>query len=545
MAALLCLGAQAGHAQDATRIVAATVYPDSASVDRELRVPGGTRHVTIACVPAAVDVSTLQVDGDAEARMGDVRATELPASRVQECEPPVALARRNELALQRATLESQRDANDLAFTFLKQWSNGEHADTPDVASAPGRAGAAAGVARPGATASELRRSALELLSDQARIKRDLDALERAEAKLADDAPAARGKDGWRTVRFDVRTPAPASLRVRYGVANTYWRPTYRASVDIARASVRIDRQADVVQASGEDWSDVRVKLSTRQSKRPSEAAPPTPWWLDLVAAVASMAGFGETAMPIAAAPARRAYAPQSVELIAGSVKRLDVVPPPWGVDVARGDYATEFDIAQPVSLASDGETHTLAIATQSLPVTLLRRTTPRNDRAVYLLAQAERPAGVWPAGPLQSYQDGTLVGRSAVATRRRRQAGGGAGPGRPDACRRRIARRLHAGQGLVRRQRGALVDGDLRHRQPAAGRRDGGDAGRGAGVAQRGDHRDAQVRSAADDDGLEQGDRRRRMDAERGGAGHAPGERVAHGDGAQERRHREPAVTRS
>ena len=105
VAALSCLLAHAAQAQEATRIVAATVYPDSASVERELKVPGGTRHIVIACMPVAVDVSTLQVDGDADARMGDVRATDLPASRVDECEPPVARARRDALARQRAKLE--------------------------------------------------------------------------------------------------------------------------------------------------------------------------------------------------------------------------------------------------------------------------------------------------------------------------------------------------------------------------------------------------------------------------------------------------------
>ena len=78
LAAALAATTPALHAQESTRIVAATIFPDSASVERALDVPGGTRHVTIACVPASVDVSTLQVDGDAGVRVGDVQATPLP-----------------------------------------------------------------------------------------------------------------------------------------------------------------------------------------------------------------------------------------------------------------------------------------------------------------------------------------------------------------------------------------------------------------------------------------------------------------------------------
>ena len=401
-AVLAGLLAHAAQAQESTRIVAATVYPDSASVERELKVPGGTRHIVIACMPAAVDVSTLQVDGDADARMGDVRATNLPPSRVDECEPPVARARRDALAQQRATLESQRDANDLAFTFLRNWGTGSEASEP--ASAPARAG----VTRPGATAAELRHAAFDLLADQARIKRELATLALAETRLVDEQPAGKGKGGWRTVRFDVWSPAAATLRVRYNVGGTYWRPTYRASLDVARTTLRIDRQAEIVQASGEDWSDVRLKLSTRQAHRPAQAQTPTTWWLDIVRVVQSVMAM------LSDAPAAAPATPPKVagDAIAQKpVAPATFEPPPWAANMTQADGVTEFTIAQPVALPSDGESHTLQVASQTVPASLKRRTTPRTDPAVYVLAQAARPAGVWPAGPLQSFQDGTLVGR--------------------------------------------------------------------------------------------------------------------------------------
>ena len=406
-AALACLLAHAAQAQESTRIVAATVYPDSASVERELKVPGGTRHIVIPCIPAAVDVSTLQVDGDADARMGDVRATELPASRVDECEPPVARTRRDALAQRRATLESQRDANDLAFTFLRNWGTGVAADAPEPASAPARGAAHAGVTRPGATAVELRHAAFDLLDDQARIKRELTTLTLAETRLVDEQPVSKGKGGWRTVRFDVWSPAAATLRVRYNVSGTYWRPTYRASLDVAHSTLRIDRQAEIVQASGEDWNDVRLKLSTRQADRPAQAQAPTTWWLDIVMAVARAMGYLSSAAP---APAMRPVAAADA-IDQKQVAPATVEPPPWAANMVQSDGATEFAIAQPVALPSDGESHTLQVASQTLPASLKRRTTPRTDPAVYVLAQAARPAGVWPAGPLQSTQDGTLVGR--------------------------------------------------------------------------------------------------------------------------------------
>ncbi len=410
-AMLLVATAFEAQAQEATRIVAATVYPDSARVERELKVPGGTRHVVIGCLPGGVDLTTLQVDGDPELRMGEIRSTPLPQTRAAECAPSTIEARQQALQLRREALEAQRDANDLALSYLRVWGANPHADDrgsaapPPSASNGGKTAPRPAVSRPGALAGDLRQAALDMLADQARVKRDLAALEREGDKVADEAPTVRGKAGWRTVRFDVWTPAAAALRVHYNVVDTYWRPTYRATLDTSRASLRLDRQADIVQASGEDWGDVRVTLSTGRVNRSPQANTPGAWFLDLVEPPRPSMAFASAVSPAPAMDLQR------VELAGSGVNRVRAAPPPWGVTVAATDYATEFDVAQAVTLPSDGETHTLQLATQTVPATLKRRTTPRSDRAVYLLAEAARPAGAWPAGPLQSWVDGALVAR--------------------------------------------------------------------------------------------------------------------------------------
>ena len=408
--ALLALAALAAQAQDQTRIVAATVYPDSARVERELKVPGGTRHIVMTCVPAGVDVTTLQVDGDPDLRLGEIRTTPLPMTRWPECSPSPVEAKARALDAKRASLEAQRDSNELALSYLKAWGSSARADDRNGAPpTPGTGGKGtprpATSSRPGALAADLRQAAFDILVDQARVKRELEELERDNTRLDDLAPPSRGKDGgWRTVRFDTWTPAAASLHVRYNVINAYWRPTYRAMLDTARATLRIDRQADIVQGSGEDWGEVRVTLSTGRAHRAAQARLPDAWFVDVI-----------VPRPAAAMAPMPAAAPMSVQRveITGSSLRFDrPIPPPWGATAVETDYATEFSIAQPVTLPSDGETHTLQLASQSVPAVLKRRATPRVDQAVYLLAEAPRPTGSWPPGPLQSWVDGALVGRT-------------------------------------------------------------------------------------------------------------------------------------
>jgi len=411
-ATLLAAAALPSPAQDATRIVAATVYPDSARVERELKVPGGTRHIVLACVPSAVDVTTLQVDGDPELRVGEIRSVPLPQTRSSECDPSPLELRKQALAVKRASLEAQRDSNELALSYLKVWGASAHSadgpgQSPSASTGAGGKARPAATPRPGAIAGDLRQAAFDILLEQSRVKRELDAVAQDETRLGDEAPPSRGKDGgWRSVRFDVWTPAAASLRVHYNVVNAYWRPTYRATLDSAHATLRLDRQADIVQASGEDWGQVRVTLSTGRAHRVAQAQLPGAWLLDV--AVPRQA-FDAIAM----APPSPAAAPMQRAEVAASGLRADrPVPPPWGATAVTTELATEFKAAQPVTLPSDGETHTLQLASQTVAATLKRRVTPRTDHAVYLLAEIARPAGSWPAGPLQSWVDGALVGRT-------------------------------------------------------------------------------------------------------------------------------------
>jgi len=410
-ATLLAFAAVGSQAQDATRIVAATVYPDSARVERELKVPGGTRHIAMACVPAGVDATTLQVDGDPALRLGEILISPLPQTRWAECAPSPLEARVKAQDAKRASLEAQRDSNELALSYLKVWGSSAHADDRGAPPAPAPAPTGgkglpkpASPSRPGELAGDLRQAAFDILVDQSRVKRELEALDREDTRIGDEAPRSRGKDGgWRTVRFDVWTPAAASLRVHYNVINAYWRPTYRATLDTAQATLRIDRQADIVQGSGEDWGEVRVKLSTGRVHREAQARLPDPWFIDVIAP-RPMGGMS------AATPAPINM--QRVAITGSSIRYDRPIAPPWGATAVESDYATEFDIAQAVTLPSDGETHTLQLAAQTVAATLKRRTTPRTDRAVYLLAEAPRPAGAWPAGPLQSWVDGALVART-------------------------------------------------------------------------------------------------------------------------------------
>jgi len=388
--------AAAAHAQESPRITAVTLYPDSASVERELKVPGGTRHVVMNCVPGSVDLSTLQVDGDPELRQGEVRIVALPPKQWAECAADAGDKRATELKDKLAALEAQQQSDDIALAYLRQWGTHSAADAP----APKTP---ADVPRPAAAADALRHAAGDLLLDQSRVKRDIESTKAALDLIEGHEALANGKKGWRTVRFDVWTPGAATLHVRSIVEDVRWAPSYRASVDTARGTLSLERQADIVQATGEDWKDVRVRLSTGHANDRPEGAKPSPWFLDLLADPRRVA-------PMSSAPAPVAEV-QRVEITGAAIKPVDMLPK-WSADVAQGAYATEFVLPQAISFAADGQIHQVAIEKQVLPATLRAQSAPRTEAAVYLLAEATRPAGVWLRGPLLALRDGTVVGQA-------------------------------------------------------------------------------------------------------------------------------------
>ena len=73
MASLAGLAAlpAAVHAQDSSRIARVTVYPGSATVERVAKVAAGARSLTLACLPASLDVQSLQINADPAVRVGE------------------------------------------------------------------------------------------------------------------------------------------------------------------------------------------------------------------------------------------------------------------------------------------------------------------------------------------------------------------------------------------------------------------------------------------------------------------------------------------
>jgi uncharacterized protein (TIGR02231 family) len=202
----------------------------------------------------------------------------------------------------------------------------------------------------------------------------------------------------------------ATLAISYSVRGARWAPLYDARLDTGtrerKAALELVRRAEIIQQTGEDWTDVALAVSTVRTARGGSAPdlrplivrypePPRP-----VAAPRARDEMARTAAPPTAAP-QSAAAPVAAQEREAAVE--------------TGGFQVLFRIPGRISVGVGEGTKSFRIASAKLAPDLLVRATPALDDAAYLEAafkQADE-APLLP-GRVALYRDGTYVGRGSM-----------------------------------------------------------------------------------------------------------------------------------
>lgn len=376
-----------------SRIDEVLVYPGGAQVTRLATVAAGARELVLNCLTARFDPDSLQVDAPAGVNLGPVQVETLPRERAPDCATSPLDEQLRKLEAQRDTLAAESTALDTSLGYLKALGSGEARATP-----------ATGIA---ATADGIRKAAQDALLRQAQLRRQLEDLDRQIAPLKGERDRlAAANPQWRSLRLRLSTAKEAELKLSYRITQAGWSPSYRALLDTASGGLALERLAQVSQQSGEDWKNVRLRLSTAQAAQKVGLPPPWPWTLDL-----------QRAMPQLEARAAPAYAPAPAPMklaVAGSRAAAEPELERFDLSVFQGSHATEFVLPLRVTVDSGTQRASLTLGSEKLTAQLLARVQPQSEPAAYLVADAPKPAGSWPRGPVQLVRDGALVGSSLL-----------------------------------------------------------------------------------------------------------------------------------
>lgn len=369
------------------------LYPGVAAVERTARINAGTRQLTFECLPAAIDVASLQVSADAQVRIGDYKTLLQPRDVAgKSCASPLDTQIRA-LEDQLAAINADTGASTLVASYLQGLTQpGSEGNKPTP---PSQIGATSDALRTTSRDNALR--AHQLLRQKELIEEQLKPL-----RLERDRTGAQRAQVMR-VTVQLATNADATVRLNYQVRGPSWQPSYRAQLDTVKNQVQLERQALVVQASGEDWSNVQLTLSTGQPGRNTQARLPRSWTLDV-----------SRPRVIAAAAPPPAPAPSSAPLFEAVDAKTSAPLPELDVSSINTAYSTQFVVPYKITVAASSERVTLSLGSVNQPVSLITRSTPAVEEAAYLVATLAAPPGVWPAGPVALFRDTAFVGNGQL-----------------------------------------------------------------------------------------------------------------------------------
>jgi uncharacterized protein (TIGR02231 family) len=419
-----------------SHISAATVYSDRAVVTRiaELDVSPGENALVFERLPAGLVDQSLQVSahGTASATILDVSAEttyvdSAPNPRVKELEDQILdLNKQSRVLDDRAgVLSEERD-------FVKRMMKSETGTYP--AAGDGAHGADAGV-RPtleewqklygyseetlGKIAAELgsldeKRS--ELAGKKGAISQQLEALRNTQGKSIKNV----------TVRVDAATAGRLEVTLKYAVPGATWASSYDARLHADDRMVELAYYGMVRNATGEDWDNIALTLSTARPGLGGSAPQLRPWLVDVrrreeakdeggYSAKSTLAGSRLRTDLKDVGPAVSVVTAQSLQDTTNGAP--DLLTYDASAAVQTNATSATFRIPSSVSVPSNNSVKRVPIASAKLAAVLRYDATPKLTDIAYLSAEASNTTDYpFLAGAMNTFLDDTFVATSRLKT---------------------------------------------------------------------------------------------------------------------------------
>src|SRR5229473_4833829 len=271
---VMSIGCGTAMAQEASRITAVTLYPGSATVERTARVAPGMTRLEISGLPANFDPQTVRVESDAGIRIGEVSTQDQSRTAASNARESAIEDKIQALKDRQAVIEVDARSAQMAADYISRLgapSTGTEKPAP-VLNGKSVAEVIEAVRRGGSDAFG---RSQKVQVPKREIDKEIRALERDLARLKSGAKDVR------TIAVGVSAGRPGEVRVSYQVNGAGWRPAYRAGLDSAGSKVSLERQGAISQTTGEDWTNVKLRLSTGQPRLSPQGADPRSWKLSL------------------------------------------------------------------------------------------------------------------------------------------------------------------------------------------------------------------------------------------------------------------------
>ncbi len=421
----------AGEITVESKIDRVTVYRDRAEVTRvgTVDVPVGAHELSFDALPAGVQADTLRVSGKGSAA---VTIGGVEARRAFHAEEQIARVRELRERIEALSDESKRiDGRLNVIQHQQKFLNSIHVaplkDLPEEYELPKPS-----LANWEKTLGLLSTGLDDLVENRLALDRQKRNLGREIEAITNERNKVQGMQGRSTVSgvvdVDVERSGSLTLELTYVVRPAYWLPLYDLRLDTDKKRVELTYTGTVTQKTGEDWSNVKLSLSTAQPQVGASAPELNPIHLAEYRAEPSRAR--PTVERGTLAPAKTlTYG--AVGDGVGGVALLGLVDavPEQAAMMVKGPLVL-FEVPGREEIPSDGNPHRATVAIESFTAKLEHVAVPKMVAHTFLKAKlTNRTDTPFLAGKTNVFVGGNFVGSGwldAVAPTEKFEVGFGA-----------------------------------------------------------------------------------------------------------------------
>jgi uncharacterized protein (TIGR02231 family) len=216
------------------------------------------------------------------------------------------------------------------------------------------------------------------------------------------------------INVSADAPLQAEIEVKYIVSQAGWTPVYDLRAINTKSPVQIGYKANVFQGTGEEWTNVKLKLSTANPTQSGQKPELYTWYLDFYTPVTRAYNKRMGAAPARGMEDREKDAAESEEL-AEVVMAAPAESVADYVNAIQTTLNTEFDIALPYTVNSASKPTVVDIKNYEMKSAYEYAVAPKLDTEAFLIARGTgwEEFNLLP-GEANIFFEGTFVGKTFV-----------------------------------------------------------------------------------------------------------------------------------
>lgn len=404
-----------------SQVTDVTVYNDRAQVVRtaEVELKQGINTLRFEDLPEAINSRGIQVDGAGAATVLDVRFKTENFEQIPEAAWKALYDRRDELRDEEATISLKLQR----LRELKGFLTGISEKVTHRAQTEGQTELdpekwdemLALYLEKGAEYDE------GIQSAELELKHVRKAQEKVNSDIADTGADANKTRNVVEVDLEAAEASQGTIRLSYLVSGPGWKPVYDIRVNTKSREMELRYFGLVRQSTGEDWSNVSLKLSTANPSLGGKHPDIQPWRIrersPVQAASSSRSLSALDAAPEQASAMWNAVAVNSF-VSDDMTQNLPVEEPAVDVRLAavqEQGASVLFAVKGTSTVDSDNVEHRVAVSTTTLPAHFRYSAVPKMDNHAYLKAKAiNQSESPFLAGGANIFLDGSFVATSSL-----------------------------------------------------------------------------------------------------------------------------------